>query len=220
MQMKESRTLTAALVAVVSTLAGCDSGSGKPTSTTSATASATAKPAGATTAASTGTAAAGAGAEKLCADIGGKGPGTFSDPCKVPWANAPPIAIKDVGIKDDFGREVRKCELTNNADRDITWGSISSWYYDKSGKLLEATPKGQTTKYKYYNHNGSTFQIKKGEKKEFACGWSKEDEPKDATIEFEMMGWGFGQDKAPDQLHVSRDSEGKTMDERPAGGFK
>ena len=215
--MNEWRTLTVGFVAVVSTVAGCDSGS--PTSTTATpTASATAKPSGATTAAATGTAAA--GAEKLCADLGGKGLGTFQDTCKIPWAKAAPIAIKDVGIKKDFDREVRMCELTNNSDRDLTWGSISSWYYDKSGKLLEVAPTGQTTKYKFYNHNGSTFQIKKGEKKEFACGWAKENEPQGATIEFEMMGWGWGKDKEPDQLYVSRDGEGKSMDERPLGGFK
>jgi hypothetical protein len=217
--MNEWRTLTACLVAAVSTL-GCDSGSSPKGSTTATpTSSATAKPSGATTAAATGTAAAG-DAEKLCADLGGKGPGTFGDPCKIPWAKAAPIAIRDVGIKKDFDKEVRMCELTNNSDRDLTWGSISSWYYDKSGKVLEVAPKGQTTKYKSYNHNGSTFQIKKGEKKEFSCGWAKEDEPKDATIEFEMTGWGWGEEKAGDQLFVSRDSEGKTMDERPLGGFK
>jgi hypothetical protein len=135
--------------------------------------------------------------EGKCGALGCTGEGTFFDmcDCKAKPQTAP-FKAKWSGKYSDFFKQP-EFEVTNTTDKDIHWGSVAVYYYDKAGKQLETDIKG--TKYKSGRENGSTMSLKPNETKTMTMGFKKESEPKGIdTIEVVFDGWCFGKydDKA------------------------
>jgi hypothetical protein len=183
-------------------------------------------------------AAAGSGAAKpttpavtgdkdTCAGYGAEGEGTFQKPCN---AKAPgPFAAKWTGEveKGISGDEVMTISIESKAERDVTWGVISTWCYDKDGNQLEFTPIMGTTKIKRYYRTGSgIFRSIKPGKDKLAPGDTlvTEGPPKKMVPEgtdhcaVEVTSWGW---EAPKKLYFRADRpKVENLDIRPDAGFE
>lgn len=111
-------------------------------------------------------------------------------------------------------------ELVNRSARPVSWAMAVLYYYDASGKLLEAELRG--TKHKTYDVNGSNFTIAANATKTITLGWSKETMPKDtARIDVVFQGWCYGErdkktHKDKNRLCIMSD---KPPEDKPAGAL-
>jgi len=150
-----------------------------------------------------------------CAGIGcGNKKGDFFEPCDCKGkAMTPPLVAKWTGKVDSFYKRA-SFSVENTSDKDIHWGSVAVYYYDKSGKQVEVELKDRKEKFKAARSNGSNFTFKPKEKKELSLGWDEKSYPKDvAKIEVVFDGWCYGtyDDKAS-HLCVNVD---RAPDDRP-----
>lgn len=129
------------------------------------------------------------GAKGKCEALGCKGEGSFSDKCNCKGKpQEVPFEAKPTG-KYLFKKP--EWEVTNKTGKDIHWASAAVYYYDESGKQLEATIKNKP--YKSSRINGSSFTLKPKETKTIAFGFTQESAPAGtASIEVEFDGWCFG----------------------------
>jgi len=167
------------------------------------------------------------GDKKTCADFGGSGEGTFNSQCYVPAPT--PFNAKWTGNfeKNTSNEEVATIEVTSKADRTVTWGTVSVWCYDGSGKQLELTPLVGKSKFKRYMRKGSgIFRTVKPGKDKLAPGDTMVIEgPNRAMLPegldscaVEVTSWGW-EEGAKLFLSVDRPNV-PNMDIRPKEGFK
>ena len=160
---------------------------------------------------------------KSCADYGGTGKGEFGDSCML--KGPAPFKVELTGeYKMDFDREVPVLKITNNFDHETSWGSISLWYYDKDGKVLELTSYDGTWKFKQYNMNGSgVLRAKPGETIEVLTGMEKAKVPPETVaIEAEVTGWGWdGPNGGADGgMYFHPHHDVTDWENRPQGGWR
>lgn len=187
-------------------------------STTNATATANAtggEPAPAPKAGDQGAAAAGGDAAK-CSALGCKsGDGSFFKMCDCKGKpQEVPFEAKYTGKYQSFSKQP-EWEVTNKTDKEIHWASANVYYYDKSGKQLEATVKDKA--FKSYRVNGSTFSLKPKETKKLSIGFKQENAPANAaSLEVVFDGWCFG-NYADKSTHLCMRVE-NSPDERARAG--
>lgn len=114
-----------------------------------------------------------------CAALGCTGTGDFSSMCNCKdKPQEVPFEAKPTGKYHSFFKKP-EWELTNKTDKDISWASAAVYYYDKSGKQLEATTNGKS--YKLARINGSTFTLKPKETKTISFGFLRDAAPAGAA---------------------------------------
>jgi hypothetical protein len=181
---------------------GEDSGAKRATPTDSA----------ASTGSAATTATAAAAAAGKCGALGCTGEGTFNEMCDCKGKGVkPPFEVKYTG-KYSSSFKAPEFEITNTSDKDIHWGSAAIYYYDKSGKQLEAKIGERVLKASRIN--GSNFSFAPKEKKTLHLGFKQENEPQGIdSMEVVIDGWCFGtnDDKAS---HLCVETE-RAPDERP-----
>jgi hypothetical protein len=192
---------------------------GKPASTAAGTTGA--KGSGATTAASAPPAptAVSLAGKKTCKDWGAEGAGTFFENCDVKGAS--PFRLKWTGnYAEDFGEQKPEFEVVNLTDKDIVWGNVSYWYYDKDGKVIEVKLKNGNSFKEGYENGDGVLPLEAKETKKLTFGVKKEETPPGTTaIEAEVLGWAYVAD-GEEKLFIRNRTEIEDRDERPLGGWK
>lgn len=165
--------------------------------------------------ASTSAAAAQEAAPNKCEPLGCSGDGTLASPCRCKGQTATsPFQIKYTGTYSDVFHQPQ-FEVKNTTDKAIHWGSYVVYYYDKSGRQLEATIGKEV--YKNSRGNGSLLMLKPNETRKLSLGFEKKSEPKGISgIEVVVDGWCFGTAMTKDELCVRTE---RAPEERARSGI-
>jgi hypothetical protein len=161
---------------------------------------------------------------KSCAEYGGTGKGSFDDMCKLKGVS-PIEAVVTSDYKDDFGTSRRDVKLTNKMDHDVTFGSISMYYYDKDGKALTLkADDGHDIGTSMEGSSADLLTVSAGQTADISFGVKKELEPAGtAKVEVEVTAWGWnGPDGHPDGgMFFTPHAEMGDLDgsKRPMGGW-
>jgi len=194
-----------ALAACLSVL-GCDAGK-QPEPATPAPAAAAAESEAPKPAAST--------VESRCSPLGCSGDGTFLHMCEcVEKPQTPPLNARWTGqYSNSFKRPL--LEVTNTTDREISWGSVAVYYYDKTDKQLETEIGGE--KLKVSRDNGVHVALKPKQTEMIRMGFERDKEPQGIdAIEVVFDGWCFGEfDDEKNRLCVSNE---KAPEQRAKSG--
>lgn len=203
-------SLLSAACAVTLLCLGCSSGGGSEASATSR-ASATATATEATPAS--------ASAKPMSAECpaGSKGPGTLKEPCEAS-GQARLVELTWAGKADDKGVSFK---MVNKATKNLLFGRLYLYFYDKAGKQLEVDDGGKKSPYKLCT--GSVFGgLVRAEEKltaEFDCVKKSDFPAGTATVEAELQTVGFADSTGmkADLYWTNRDL---APDARTKGGAK
>ena len=148
---------------------------------------------------------------------GSSGIGTIAEPCKAS-GDSRMLAVKWTGTTTDQGP---KFSVTNKSKKQVLYGSIAVYFYDKAGKQLQVTHAGKSRPMQICSGNVFAGAVKPDEKifVFFSCT-KKADVPEGtAAIEAEAKGVGFANEAGTENEFYWSNMD-LVPDVRPKGGIK